>query len=673
MLERLIEFILNGPEDRFADISLEDAALARTWCDIRKRTGGRSPSWEAVAEQLEAWLSKHRRVQWDTEGYRYQWVLRDLIETVQHGDLNAVARDELDFLSWAFDLAGRTEESEAYGRVRSLLAPFMNEIEVLRRQLPNVYRLKSFIRRIHYVDTSDIENAPHSSVRLVAGIALPAKGPLLKYSGHVKLFGVVPDGCSLVVENGCCSVLGYIMGLLAVTHHCDVRYNISGVVISSLGSIRARNVIDQAYVVAKAGNVHVRRVENPKLLFAGERLAVADTIRRGHIIAPDIEVGEEVLGGRIQVSRSLSSGRLRATPELPLAIIFRKRLTSDDYGGVRTREATRLWSEVLRLKTSILTLESLIASTDGEVERLAENALLYICSNQTTSKFTDAICRNKSRLDVIDRIIEGLLGMAYGIAERAAERATALGGETGAGAGESGVMFGVADAVLSRVGADAAGERDVHPFISRIADIREGLRGGVPGSRLASTSLTRIREELHRWLEERSQLLERIKNDTAELRSQVDLGEFIQSSTDRHSPERVLRQLVASVQKQPSGSPVAGRVASNFVSTMMRNMDKKRQSAEACRRELLDKRLEFEKKAGELRTRHHVVVVLEDTDRGEGPRVSGRFEGGVVIYADAVAAGQEAPPGNTRLVVPDTGDVVKTYVRRFTSIVEAGP
>ncbi len=673
MFEKLVEIIAKTTEDRANDISLEDVALGRTWCDVRRYATNEPELRQAALERIDVWLRRYTRPPCDTEGRRSQWLLRDLIDCVRAGDVSALERDELDFLSAAFHLAKRMEDREGCARVRTLLTPYVNEIEIRRKILPSANGLAALSKRLHVVDTADIETAPYSAIRTIAGIVLPARGPLLKLSGHVKLFGSVQDNCTLVVENGCCSVLGYVLGRLAVTQHCDVRHNISGVAISSLGGIRARNIIDQAGVIAKAGNVQVRRVENPKLLFAGERLVVTDSIRRGNIIAPDISVQNEVLGGHLQVSRSLRADCFRATPELPLDITFRKRLASSDFGGTPTAYATRLWSQTLHLKTRILTLEALLAATDREIERLSENALFFVCSNDASEKHVDSIRKNKRRLDLIDRIIEGLLGMAYAIAERAAERALALQESGEAGLDEAGVMFRVADALLTQLGSDADGERDVYACINSMADIRENLRRGVHGNRLATTSLTRIREELRRWLDEKQRLAEYIAAADAGLHARLDFSEILQSAAEGSTPEQRLRHLLAIAQNQPPGGELAAKLASSFVSAMLRSIDKKHLATEPLRRELSQKRGEFDKKSRQLRTQHHLVVPLEETDHGEGPRVSGRFEGGVVLYADALAAGQEQPPDATRFVVPDTGEAVKTYQRRFISIVETCP
>ncbi len=673
MFEKLVAIIASGPGDRFTGLSLEDAALGRAWCDARKHAAGDPAKRQAVLEQIDAWLKLYRCPPCETEGRRSQWLLRDLIDRVRAGEVDALERDELDFLSRAFQLTGRVEDRASCARVRTLLAPFVNEIEVRRKILPGAHSLAALARRLQIIDTADIETAPHSAIRTIAGIQMPARGPLTKLVVHVKLFGNVPDDCTLVVENGCCSVSGYVLGRLAVTQHCDVRHNISGVVISSLGDIRARNIIDQACVVAKAGNVQVRRAENPKLLFAGQRLVVTDAIRRGNIIAPDITVQNEVLGGRLQVSRCLTAGRFRATPELPLDIIFRKQLAGSDFGGVPTPHATRLWSQTLHLKTRILTLESLLAATDREIERLSENALFFICSNPATERHIDTIRQSKRRLDLIDRIIDGLLGMPYAIAERAAERALALQESGEASLDEAGVMFSVADAVLNQLGTDAASERDVYACISSMADIRDTLRQGVPGNRLAASSLTRIREELQRWLDEKRLLAERITAADARLRSQWDFSEIIQSARGASSPEQLLSHLLETARNQPPGNPLAEKTTSNFVAAMLRSIEKKREATEPHRCELSEKRREFDQKSLQLRTQHHLVVSLEETGHGEGPRVSGRFEGGVVLYADTLAAEQDGPTENTRLVVPESGHAVKSYELQFTSIVETGP
>ncbi|MFO7976260.1 MAG: hypothetical protein R6V12_16685, partial [Candidatus Hydrogenedentota bacterium] len=389
--------------------------------------------------------------------------------------------------------------------------------------------------------------------------------------------------------------------------------------------------------------------------------------------ACDIDVHEEVLGGRIQMSRCLTGGRFRATPALPLEIIFRKHLTAGDFGGTPTNEASRLSSEVLRLKTRILTLEWVIKCLDSEIERLSENALYFILTNEATQKQADAIRRGKGRLDIIDRIIQGLLGMAYAIGERAAERSGILGRGAAGAHGEIDVMFGVADAVLTELGSMASDERDVHAFMKRVADIRDGFRNGLPGNRLAASSLARIREELRRWVEERNRLIEQVQQREAGLRAQLNLGKYLRSAADVHSPERMLQEILAAADAHSPETPLARKVASNVVSTLCRTIEKRQQTAEERRRELHDLRREFDDKAERLRLEHHVVVTLEKADTGEGPRVSGRFEGGVVLSADMIASEQEKPQESARLVVPDSGNAFKTYQRRFTSIVEAGP
>ena len=154
------------------------------------------------------------------------------------------------------------------------------------------------------------------------------------------------------------------------------------------------------------------------------------------------------------------------------------------------------------------------------------------------------------------------------------------------------------------------------------------------------------------------------------MRSQWDFSEFIPSATGANSPEQLLRHLLETARNQPPGNPLAAKTTSSFVTAMLRSIEKKREATEPLRLELSEKRREFDQKSQQLRTQHHLVVSLEETSHGEGPRVSGRFEGGVVLYADTLATGQDRPAEDARLVVPDTGHAVKSYQRRFTSIVE---
>ena len=56
MFEKLVDIIAKTAEDRINGISLEDAALGRTWCDVRRYATNEPALQQAVLKRIDAWL-----------------------------------------------------------------------------------------------------------------------------------------------------------------------------------------------------------------------------------------------------------------------------------------------------------------------------------------------------------------------------------------------------------------------------------------------------------------------------------------------------------------------------------------------------------------------------------------------------------------------------------------
>ena len=187
------------------------------------------------------------------------------------------------------------------------MAPKMEAIKSLRESREPVRGLPAVLKHVGVATEASILAATRRTIGNFGGLALSFRGPVLRHGGSLKIIGDIPDGAAVVVEGDACYVAGYVLGNLLVSGHTEVRENISGLLITQRGNIRARGIVNRATVIAKLGRIRIGAAEGPDLVYAGTQLRIDERTRLGHYLAPRIRVDGEVTGGEFAVTTRLQA------------------------------------------------------------------------------------------------------------------------------------------------------------------------------------------------------------------------------------------------------------------------------------------------------------------------------------------------------------------------------
>ena len=167
-------------------------------------------------------------------------------------------------------------------------------------------------------------------------------------------------------------------GRLAATFDCEVRENISGVVVVRRGDIRTRNIIDKAYVISKQGTVHCRHSQAPDLVFAGREIRIEDAAIMGCYVSPRIQVGGEAYGGEFHASESVAAEQFRRSDTRELALVLRRDISCRDYGETPDENASNLMATAAQLRRRIRDLATQARFADRESEQCAATAVVHL-------------------------------------------------------------------------------------------------------------------------------------------------------------------------------------------------------------------------------------------------------------------------------------------------------
>src|SRR5690606_10947834 len=110
------------------------------------------------------------------------------------------------------------------------------------------------------------------------------------------------------------------------SQHCEVRENISGMVVVRQGNVRARGIMVRSKVISKWGSVCGKQAESPDLVFAGTEIRIENTTNMGQFKAPEITVLGDVCGGVYHVTKQLTADRFRSAENRNLSIVLRQDL-----------------------------------------------------------------------------------------------------------------------------------------------------------------------------------------------------------------------------------------------------------------------------------------------------------------------------------------------------------
>lgn len=671
MLDRLIEYVTALPESEVGEVTLQDIAICDSWYRSLAGDAAALTQFETVPKQVKAWATQPPAESAVTEGRRHQWVLRELIDELNAGNVQHLAWDELDLLLTSLQLARASARPDQYARVIQLLDRHATALEDRYGRISITPRLPALSTRLHVVTERDIIGAKPREIKMFAGINIQGRGPVLIHrSGHLKVLGSVPENCTLVIEEGSCSVDGYVMGKVAASQHCEVRENISGVVVVRQGNVRARNIIVRAYVVSKWGGVHCRAAESPDLVFGGTEIWIEQTAIMGKYISPSIQVRGEVYGGVFMTSRQLTAERFRCSDSRELAVVLRTGLSCQDYGEEPGSEALRCLAQAAGFQRRISALETRILYSQSEAEHAARNAIVYLTGKDQLHPVAERLGQAEHRLAQVNRIravLQTLVELGEDRLSRL-ERIKGLSAEESESLEESSLDDVTSD--FAQLEAEGGFAKDVTDELADIAGVKERMLGSSSDLRKTASSLHQLRERRTFWDREAIELRAVIAKYEAQLREVFTAKEVLDNKSGTLPTVTLLKQFLSAVKarsKSPD-DPLVRRMQSSFVQLSLRTVSTRmdRLAAYGESRDKLNEQLHAV--AEVLRKEYQIAVPLDDYARIQ-PRVTGLFESGVKIYADPYLLTESAPPKGSMIETVKGKDERRTYLRENGRIV----
>lgn len=654
---RLIDHIIALPESDLVSVAVQDAALCRLWLEDRDggQKGGRRA--ESAAERIGAWLKVACGDSPQTEGRRHQTLLRELIGQVQDARIGSMARDEIDLLYHVYDLIAHSVHAETFQRVHEFLHPHIITVQQRREVLEEAPGLPTLNRKLRIVDSRDLMAAERKSVTGLAGIEGSFRGPVLTHEGHVRVMGDVPAEATIVVESGHVVVDGYVLGRIAASGQCEVKENISGLIVVRDGDVRARALIDNAVVVSKHGSVFCRKAQNPKLVFAGNRIDVQGETTLGRYLAPHIEIHESAHGGEFHVSSDLKAPHFRHAPTGSMTIVFRTRLTCRDYGESPSREMAKALSASYRLRRRVHHTKRITFVSAREAEEFASSALLYLLGGEKVKRLLDETMTARRRLDVLNRIILSVSDLYV--------RNSSARNDDGSGARYAQEPpQELAGPLEGSDGADADLIEARNQISAALSDLASS-RGEMSREPLLFVSL---HDKTSGWLEEADDLEARIRSNEELIEETVGWKNIRAKDGSRVMKLGALRQVMAAARDRPPEDPLAKRLQSPFVKNMLRLVRNRVDSAKRARTIYQEVRLEFLKSKDEVWRTYNVRIEEDEDEDTKDMSCTGRYDPDVTFYADPSLLGQGHEASKGQVMASRGEDAVLTYRCRAGTI-----
>ncbi|MBI3119271.1 MAG: hypothetical protein HYZ00_11325 [Candidatus Hydrogenedentes bacterium] len=675
-IEKLLTHVLALPVNDLAQVRLEDITLCAAWYYSQQQDAEIVAKYQGLRQHLDLWVTHVAPSPIKTEGHRQQPLLRALIREAIQGRIEEMAREEADFLYFAYDLALRSGREDIFERPLSCLKPFLRELERRRETVALAPGLPAITARITFCFTDELQRAEQRDVKIFAGINVPVRGPVLMLRGDVKLMGNIPAECALVVEAGSCYVSGTVLGKLAATNSCDVFDNVSGVIVARRGNVCTRNLLNQATAISKEGNVLCYGAETPRLVFACNDIEVTTSVIGGRFLCRRMKVGEDVDGGTIQATEKVEAHCFRQSPNRPLYIVLRRGLTCQDYGEVLTQEAAKMLSNAIKLRQRITNLEDLLQITERESDQYAGNILLYLLGEEAgLEDRLQQIQQMRRRVAFYERLRAGVRAITLAAEDRLApeqpdEEATE---EMDVAAGEEATPLEQLRRELMLLAAEGAIDRDLH-------ELREEVLSS--GRRLQRRGMSRegVLQVMTRLLAKDEEIsgkadaLERQASAMeAVLEHSIERAAIIERAKAECARVEVLDQLLLAARKRRGKEALLRRANERSIKLVRRNIENRVSRSAEYHATINDFQGRIRKIREKLWEIHQVSLpntVLEGLATA-GATVTGRFDAGVWVCAwqHLIEYGRANDKG--MIVSINTGDEVVSYTRTEKGTIEA--
>lgn len=675
MLDALIEYVQNAGPEELENLAIQDAALCMTWYRSWEGNSGRVALCDKVPKTIEAWAKGPHAGNSQTEGRRHQWTLRELIDDMQAGKVRTFAWDQAAFALAILELIETTGALDTYARLRSLLISHAKQLSVQVKSLPIAPGLPTIAARLHVVTSKQIAAAQPRDVKIFAGIPVQARGPVLIHEkGHLKILDQVPENCTVVVEDGSVSVEGFVLGRVAASLHCEVRENISGMVVVRQGNIRARGIMVKSKVISKFGSICGKAAESPDLVFAGTEIRIENSTNMGEFKAPLITVLGDVCGGVFHVSKQLQADHYRSSKNRGLSIVLRHDFTCQDYGENPGPDGLRLLTKANRMKRDLAIMRERVSLTHSEAEHAARCALTFLLGDDAADPIAEKLQRAQHRLALINRvssIFQTLIALAEDRVERLARsEGNILDKDEEPDEGAAKDMNEV-HADFTQLSSEGGVENDLNDEMQDIAGLRERLLAPIASLARVAQTLEHMRERVRVWKREREALhylIEKHESDVKILQGANARARTMQTAMPM---VQFLKQLITHLRDRGDApnSPQMLRLQSGFMRVALRTIGSRVERAERDKRGIDKARDALRDIAARLRKEFQVAFVDDEDTAGELPRVTGAFDAGVKILADVYLLNEIANSMGSVLVTP-VSQSTRTYAREAGRIIE---
>ncbi|MCC6156004.1 MAG: hypothetical protein IT367_19720 [Candidatus Hydrogenedentes bacterium] len=673
MLDALIEFVQKAQGEDFEKLCMEDAALCIAWCRSWDGNAARKAQYESVPKIVETWIKTPQADVAHTEGRRHQWILRELVDELQAGRARSLAWDQVALLTSVLNLIEMSGTGDRYARLRTLLTPHAKLLAVQAKSLPAAPGLPTISARLHVVSSKQVLASRPREVKLFAGIPVNVRGPVLVHErGHLKILDQVPENCTVVVENGSVSVGGFVLGRVAASQHCEVRENISGMVVVRQGNVRARGIMVRSKVISKWGSVCGKQAESPDLVFAGTEIRIENTTNMGQFKAPEITVLGDVCGGVYHVTKQLTADRFRSAENRNLSIVLRQDLTCQDYGENPGPDGLKLLMRANRMKREITTMRERVSLTQSEAEHAARCALAFLLGEDSADPVAERLQKAQHRLALINRVTS-IFQTLIGVAEERVEQLARFEGKIADLESDEDT-----EKNLNEVHADFANlvteggvENDLNDEMQDIVGIRERLLS--PNADLAKVAQTleHMRERIRVWKREREVLHDFITEHESGVKILQGANERVRTMQTAMPMVQFLKQIITHLRERGDApnSPQMLRLQSGFMRVVLRTINLRVERAETEKRAIEKARESLHEVAERLRKEFQISFEGDEFSATEMPKVTGAFDAGVRILGDPYLLDSSTNVKGSALLTPLSVEP-KTYARDAGRIVE---
>lgn len=659
MFEKLAKRICEFSPEELANAHLEDLGLCAAWLDSFRDQPEATEPYNGLRQQFDLWVTLDAPPTARTAGRRQQPYLRKYIDRVIEGGSKEMDRDELDFVYFCWGMASRTADKGKSERLLECITPYLNEVQVRRKVVPLRPGLPTLREGLGIFFRDDLRNAEPRDIKVFAGLDFPCRGPVLTHRGLAKFPEGIPDDAVVVVEDGFCAVNGPVSGRLAVADGCDILGNVSGVVVSRQGAIRARNLVRPANVVSKEGRVYCAGTDHPALVFGAQLVNIDGDARGGRYRGRSVKISGDITGGEIQVSGEATANCFHANDDRPLAIALRRTLSCRDYNEVMTTDGMRLLTSALRLRQFEVQFGDLIRTSENEADEYAGMALSFLFGDDSVSeevRTIEVLRRQTTVLDRLEAAAESLVGNI--------DDWLAMDTESSDMSEDRGVFIEDLRRDLSALTAEGRIEPSVSRAQEEILDCakkcyRRGLK--------RSEALVLMRQ----LLEKKEQIAEQSAEITIQIKRQEQLYEklanqyaVLKKAKDEQRRGEVFKQLLLAARRNPSES-IRRRAADRYVLLMRRYIENRRSRVAEYRSRIKKIENDIDAIRGKLWKTHQVSLPLHVLQGfvDDTARATGMFSEGVRVCAWQHLLADGVIDDRTVLLTGEASEKVLSFAR----------